>query len=369
MNNKVHGSPNPLRAALEEAARWFLRLQEKSAHAETFLKWQQWLSASHAHRTAYEEIEDTVLRLTRSGARPPLPSAEEMAADTYDGSIGLSEWKRRDAPATPSNKVRIHRRWWRYAMAAGLAACCAVGTVLWLQHARDIRVGSFAYRTASGQRQAVNLPDGSKVTLDADSALQVRLERNSRALTLEHGEAFFEVAKDRSRPFVVRAGATEVTAVGTAFNVRMGSNRTVVAVTEGKVEVATASKTAPPPGSAPSSREPTAPRLTAQVSAGEAVSYMDDGNLQALPAAQAPLAIRWLEGMRQYRNEPLRYVLADVDRYTGQKIELADESVGDLRFTGTLDLKNSATWLRGLSVALPVVVSAKEDGSLQVRLR
>jgi transmembrane sensor len=94
---------------------------------------------------------------------------------------------------------------------------------------------------------------------------------------------------------------------------------------------------------------------------------MDDGNLQALPEHEAPLATAWLEGRRQYRNEPLRYVLADVDRYTGQKIELANEAAGDLRFTGTLNFQNSAAWLRGLSVALPVIVTQEDDGILLVK--
>src|SRR5262249_46468625 len=158
-------------------------------------------------------------------------------------------------------------------------------------------------------------------------------ESDSRALTLLRGEAFFQVAKNRAWPFIVRAGTTQVTAVGTAFNVRMSDNRTVVAVTEGRVEVATA----PKPSALPTAHAPAAPRLTAQVSAGEAISYVDDGNLQVLPSAEAPLATAWLNGRRQYRNEPLRYVLADVDRYTGKKIEVAG-AAGELRFTGTLNL-------------------------------
>ena len=112
--------------------------------------------------------------------------------------------------------------------------------------------------------------------------------------------------------------------------------------------------------------QPSTPRLTAQLAAGEAVSFLDDGNLHALPAAEASLATGWLGGRRQYRNEPLRYVLADIDRYTGGRIEIADEATGDLKFTGTLSLENRAAWLRGLSVALPVTVTTDVDGSMSV---
>src|SRR5690606_24811567 len=138
-----------------------------------------------------------------------------------------------------------------------------------------------------------------------------------RTLRLRRGEAYFEVAREAHRPFKVDAGPTQVLALGTAFNIRLSQNRTVVAVTEGKVEV-----TAAPQLSAQGPRTPGTLRLAAQVSAGEAVSYSDNGNLHAMPAAEAALATGWLEGRRQYRNEPLRYVLADVDRYTGQRIEI-----------------------------------------------
>lgn len=351
MNQVNNPSSNPNRTVADEAARWFLRLQENTASSDTFLEWQQWVNAAPEHRTTYEEIEDTVLRLGRVSVMPKLPSAEEMAQDRYDGSEPIAQWQERRSGV---------RRWQRYSIAAGLVLLVSGGAWLLDQHARFTQQGDYTYRTASGERQVVKLPDGSRVTLDADSSLDVQLSADRRSLTLERGEAYFEVSKDPQRPFVVRAGSTQVTAVGTAFNVRMSDDRTVVAVTEGKVEFVAMS----PPATAHASS--TRPKLTAQVSAGEGVSYMDDGNLQALPEHEAPLATTWLEGRRQYLNEPLRYVLADVDRYTGQKIELADEATGDLCFTGTLNFKNSAAWLHGLSVALPVVVTRQEDGTLLV---
>jgi transmembrane sensor len=220
---------------------------------------------------------------------------------------------------------------------------------------------SYAYRTLPGERRTVELREGSRVTLDANSVLTVRLGRDERALTLERGEAFFQVAKDASRPFVVRAGTTRVKALGTAFNVRMSGDRTVVAVTEGEVEFV-----ADVPVATPARVTNATSRLTAQVVAGEGLSYVDGGSLQTLSPREAPLATAWLNGRRQYRNEALRYVLADVDRYTGHQITVADEATGNLRFTGTLNLENSDAWLRGLSVALPVTVTREADGTLVV---
>lgn len=346
----------PSRAAVENAARWFTRLDSDGANAQTFTDWQQWLCAAREHRVAYDEIEETVLRLKRGATSPALPSDEEMSADCYDGSVSVAEWRVRTSRAQRRPQIRR-------ALAAGVALLAVIGAWLWTDYLRAPQLGSFVYQTAPGQKRVVELPEGSKITLDADSALTVRLTRERRALDLSRGEAYFQAARDRARPFVVTAGATQVTALGTAFNVRMSENRTVIAVTEGRVEVVAAPNG---PRAPPRSKQPNTPRLTAQLAAGEAVSYLDDGNLHALPAAEASLATGWLGGRRQYRNEPLRYVLADIDRYTGEHIGIADEATGDLRFTGTLSLENRAAWLRGLSVALPVSVTTDADGSMSV---
>lgn len=366
------------RTVADDAARWFLRLQESTATPQTFRDWQQWLNAMPEHRRVYEEIEETALRVGRIPVMPELPSAGEMGRDTYDGSQPIAAWKGGVDSAAKAGE----RRGYRFAIAAGVAVVGIASLWLWAQYVRQAEFGSFVYQTTSGQKQLVELPDGSRVTLDADSALNVRLTRARRSLTLSRGEAYFQVAKDRSRPFTVQAGATQVTAVGTAFNVRMSENRTVVAVVEGKVEVAARPQTGDDRQVLAAERRKTdrsltqggesrssTLQLTAQVGAGEAVSYVDDGNLHALPAAEVSLATGWLEGRRQYRKEPLRYVLADLNRYTGQRIQIGDEATATLQFTGTLDLQNSEGWLRGLSVALPVTVKRNEDGSLAVAHR
>ena len=358
------------RTVTDDAARWFLRLQENAASSQTFLEWQQWLNAAPAHRQAYEAIEDTVLRLGSLSAGPALPCAEELARDTYDGSLPIADWQQAKNESGARKQASSPR--WRFAVAAAVTIVAFGGGWLWLRQQHAAQLGEFAYQTLPGERHRIELPDGSRVTLDADSALDVGFTLERRSLTLKRGEAFFEVAKNPNRPFVVRAGSTQVTAIGTAFNVRIGDGRTVIAVTEGKVDFVAIPQLAVSPSAgnaAPARVTDTRPRLTAQVAAGEGVSYLEDGNLQVLPAREAPLAVSWLGGRRQYRNEALRYVLADVDRYTGRAIELGNEAVGELRFTGTLNLSNSDAWLRGLSVALPVVVTEKPDGVLLIEQR
>jgi transmembrane sensor len=352
----------------EEAAHLFTELHKDDAKSQAFIEWQRWMNADPSHRTAYERIEQTMLRL-KIPVKPPLPSVEEMAADEYDGSMSIEEWQSLPRSTGKSSFVR-------FATAAGLAVLSLVAGALWLNGHYRAQHGTFALHTSAAERREFKLPEGSRITLDADSVLNVELTPELRSLQLARGEAYFKVSKDAARPFIVSAGNAQVRAVGTAFNVRMSADRTVVAVTEGKVEVTSDANpvidsdiSTEPPSKATVKKHSVQTLLAAQVSAGEAVSYANNAGLQEMPAAAASLATTWLNGRRQYRDEPLRYVLADIDRYTGKRIEIAEGPTGDLKFTGTLDLDNTAAWIKGLSVALPVKIAEGQDGQLLLEAR
>jgi transmembrane sensor len=359
------------RTQMAEAAQWYLELDKSDADPQRFIEWQQWMRADAAHHTAYTVFERQ-MHLKIKQARL-LPTAEEIAADDYDGSVPIEDWKTLPRTARRGSFVR-------YAIAAGIAALTLSGGGFWLYGDYRAQHGTFSYRTAAGERQEFKLAEGSRVTLDADSELHVELTPERRSLRLTRGEAYFNVAKNARRPFTVRAGNAQVRAVGTAFNVRMSEDRTVVAVTEGKVEVTSDSVPVATPSMTDRAAHSKVPTpvvnkhatpivLAAQVSAGQAVSYVSHAGLSELPAAEASLATTWLKGRRQYRNEPLRYVLADVDRYTGKQIAIADTATGDLQFTGTLDLDYSDAWLKGLAVALPVTIGESEDGQMFIAAR
>lgn len=376
MTDSASGGPGPSPEVLETAAQWFVRLQDGDASAEAFAEWNKWLGASSEHRLAYEELENTTLRLERLRHPPQLPSLAQLAKDGYDGSAPLDHLSAIQPSA--AHKLLRNARTALLALAAAVVLMAFGGDWFLSRVTSQPASGSMNYRTAAAQTKLIQLPEGSRVTLDADSELNVVLTSDRRALTLVRGEAYFQVTKDRRRPFTVQAGATQVTAVGTAFNIRRGANRTVVAVLEGKVKLVAEPQSRPdapapvsdrhdePQVTADSASPPRVPQLSAQVAAGEAVSYSESGDLHALPATEASLAAAWLQGHRRYFNEPLRYVLADVSRYTGRKIEVSDELTGDLQFTGTLDTENSEAWLRGLSVALPVRLVQEKDGTLRV---
>jgi transmembrane sensor len=369
--------------------------------------WQRWLSAAPDNKKSFDEIVEVVTVLERADLTNSLPSAAEMAADTYTGSVSVSDFlTRRREEKDAVTSARPGASWGplrrgarrrssvtkvRYVAAAGLIAVAVAGALLSFSALRQWRQGHFAYSTAPGERKEFTLRDGSRVTLDADSALNVDFTPSGRSLNLARGEAFFQVAKDPARPFVVSASGTQVRAIGTEFDVRIADRRMVVAVVEGAVQL-TSPAAAPSPSDsgtpgiephltgfgagdaqAPDGRDGPATDLSIEtatrITAGQTVAYADDKGVERLSNSDSSsLATAWLGGRRQYRNEPLKDVLADMDRYTGKHIEVANPATGKLQFTGTLDLNNSEAWLKALSIALPVTITRKPNGVLLVAI-
>ncbi|TLY77621.1 MAG: hypothetical protein E6K49_07500 [Gammaproteobacteria bacterium] len=164
-------------------------------------------------------------------------------------------------------------------VAGAAALVVSVGLLGWLGAAR---IGWRAYQTDAGRREQIALPDGSSIQLNADSRLRVRVTTLRRDVELTRGEALFNVAIDRLRPFHVNAGDTVVRAGGTAFSVRVHDDRRVeVLVAEGSVTVGTPDRM--PSGPAVSARE------SAIVEAG-AVS------IKRLPPASVCRKLAWTGG-------------------------------------------------------------------------
>src|SRR5580698_4995429 len=197
----------------EEAAAWIWRMDSATAGASDRQAYEAWLRQDSRHRRAVAEL-----------------SAVWGALD------GLAEAKREEKIATFTQtakppRLRQPQHWWL--AAAAVVVAVVVGAV-WLQQGSELQT----LATAVGQQRNVVLADGSVVTLNTNSIIETDLRRHTREIYLRKGEAHFQVAHDRSRPFLVHAGDAVVRAVGTAFEVRVMTDQHVdVVVNEGRVEV------------------------------------------------------------------------------------------------------------------------------------
>ncbi|MEJ0039900.1 MAG: FecR domain-containing protein [Gammaproteobacteria bacterium] len=189
---------------------------------------------------------------------------------------------------------------------------------------------ALSYQTGVGKKQSERLPDGSEITLNTNTLLNVYYTRDERRVVLARGEAVFTVAHDTARPFRVLAGSRVVQAVGTVFNVKLSAREDVrVTVSEGKIKILNqpaSGRALGASGAAPRELAVSAGELAVIGSAGEQV--------QPIAPEQIEASLAWRHGMLVYRGETLDAVLADFSRYTTVRFSIADDSIRGKRVGG-----------------------------------
>jgi transmembrane sensor len=341
-----------------EATEWFFRRDGGFTGADESA-FRRWLRADVRHSGALAEIERT---WQQAGA----------ARDLVTASGALSEAHAVEVPA---------RRPWR-SIALAAAAAVAVGFAGWQAtktfsarpgEARDAgQVFAETTATESDGLRRMELPDGSSVTLNADSAVEVQFTFNERRVRLQRGEAHFTVAKNPHRPFVVEAHGVAVKAVGTAFNVRLGADAVEVLVTEGKVRVDDAARGL----SLLTSAGATATRETAAVmNPGDKAVIAVKAEAAPAAAAMAVLSTReieaalaWQKRSLDYTDAPLAEIVADFNRYNQHRLVIADATLARRRFGGTFPAGDYRSLVQVLEETFDVVAERRERETV-LRLR
>ena len=214
------------------------------------------------------------------------------------------------------------------------------------------------YFTRIGEQQTIELDDGSVITLNTAGQLVVDYSEAARRILLERGEAYFEVADDLKRPFTVDLGLRSVTVVGTAFNIRKGSEHYQVAVIEGAVTFheATEVASASPP---PILINVPGPGL---VEAGWVAEFdVSRNELTAFQPASMDRYRDWRSGMLSFYGEPLYLVVQELNRYSRKKILLEDASIMHLRVYTAVSVQDIDAALHGLEQAQPIEVTKHYD--------
>lgn len=286
--------------------------------------------------------------------RHPLPESERGQFDDWlardprhagallRAQAGLSVIDRAIVPDhavahTPALPQRQTNRRWVLAGAGSAIAAAIAGLIGWQRWSGE------EVTTKRGEIRRFPLADGSVATIDTDSALRVVLDSQSRRIALQQGQAWFQVAKERQRPFVVDAGIAQVRAVGTAFAVRRTDTGVQVAVTEGTVAV-----------------WPT--------DASGAMMILEAGHFATFVPGQtapitgtAPAAIQrslaWRDGEIALENETLGYAIGEFNRYNRRPIVLTDDSLKDERLVGLFQIDNPDEFIAMLSASLDVVAT------------
>jgi len=322
------------------AAGWFARQRSGDMTPDDRAELRAWLEEDPAHRIAY-------LSVRRAWGGSALLRADPQVLEIRQ------YW----------SKHRTRRGLSR--IAAGLAAAVVLssaGLVSWRVVTGPHPLADAAYRTAVGRQSTIKLPDGSEVTLNTDTVLRTRADRDRRLVYLERGQAFFRVAKDHRHPFVVAAAGRTVTAIGTAFDVRVDNGAFAVTLVEGKIRVE-----APVPAKASGQGPQRAVNFQAtEMTAGSRLVATAQEPWRVMPA-NVVVDTSWTRDILIFDNQPLSAVVSELNRYSDKKIVVADDNIRSTPISGTFRPGDIDSFVRTIQAYR--LARAGEDTPEAVQLR
>ena len=318
-------------AAVDAAAGWFARLNADTVSIQDLSAFQAWRRQAYNDQ-AYREVEAMWGRGEALRADPEI--ARALAATLKSGR-----------PVRRSSMLAL-------GSVAAATVILAVTIGVWAE--RNGQSGERIYQTAIGQQQVVEMPDGSSVRLDTDSRVATRFGRSERDVALLRGRAFFSVAHDAGRPFVVVAGDTRVRAIGTRFSVRRDPTDVQVVLVQGVVTVSSrviGSKPGP----------------TWTLKAGQ--QLIADGATGGPVPVDVALATGWLQSRLIFRDLPLREAIAEVNRYTADKVVLEAPDAAETPVSGVFNAGDPAAFAAAAADVCGLEVHKAPDGGLLLRRR
>ncbi|QTD57483.1 FecR family protein [Parasphingorhabdus cellanae] len=334
------------------AAFWTVRLTSPDCTPEDRHAFESWRQQHPSHHEAYERMARGNAVVDRHAMDPRLQAMAQTA---------LQE-----------TEPRFYRkRSWQIAASALAASLLAVVviTAFWTRlpdangpaNIQQITAAPEAYQTEIGEQSTITLADGSKVTLNTDSRIEVDMADHQRGVTLMKGQALFEVVEDANRPFVVIAGTERIVALGTSFDVRLKGDKSVqVTLIEGKVIVNKVSTPSPETAAPPTAKQ------AVTLAPGEQLTIR--GRRGTLARKTDVVATTgWAEGRLVFRQKPLDQVVDELNRYSTQKLKLAnDPALRTMKVNGVFNTGRTSSFIDALEAMHPL--RAERSGEHELTL-
>lgn len=307
------------------AADWLARRDSGTLSLGEEAAFAEWVNASVAHRVSY-------LRLSATWTR-----TQRLAALEH----------RDDLAMYPSRAIAAC---FKYAVrgASAVTGLVLAGLLAWYgwQYSHSI------YRTEIGAMQSLLLADGSRVTLNTNSRMRAAISNGRREVDLRQGEAYFEVAHDSARPFLVHIGEVDVEVVGTQFAVHRSDESVRVLVNEGHVRV--------------HALAPAGPQSSAiEMVAGDIAVLSASGiEHRHATAEELDAALSWRNGQLVFRDTPLVAAVAEFNRYRSKPLVIVDPQLADMRIGGTFRIANADSFLQLLQQGFDVDISTQDEAVL-----
>jgi transmembrane sensor len=242
------------------------------------------------------------------------------------------------------------RRQWLYSVVAGLAGSVAVAV------ASYVYLSPAHYETHVGEQRDVVLSDGSRITLNTDTSLDVHYSKSRRFIQLRRGEALFSVTHNATWPFDVSAGGTLTRAIGTAFNVDLRSSKVTVSVLEGTVRVAETAQWAPEElesrADPVSSTQPGFLTVAAALTKGEALELVPVER-RAIPGKVDTQRIdAWRARRLEFSDIPLSAAVEEFNRYSRTRVVIGSRQLESVRVSGVFQIGDIDAFVFSLKESL-----------------
>lgn len=320
--SEMHGnSANP--QLLADAERWHVRLQAPDCRPEEHTEFERW-HAVPEHAAAFATTE-------------AMWQSIGSLADRTEMEL-LTRQVLTDTSYRPPPMAR------RMFIAASVATVVAGGVLFYTAERAEPTV---TYATNAGERQTFDLTDGSVLTLNVATEVEIRFSDRARHVTLRRGEALFKVAHDKTRPFKVATADGEVVALGTRFQVRNDDTHIIVTLLEGSVAV-------------------NRPELHQQsmLVPGEQLRFVMGETEIDRRNIDTDVISSWSTGRLRFRGTPLVDVLAEVNRYSTLQIRVDEPSLRTTPINGAFAIGDSESVAEALAVLLNLHVSHRDDRTL-----
>lgn len=305
---------NRAECANREAADWLIAHEDGALSLAERALFEAWLMESDGNRAAFWRLEAAWREADRIRALGPADAAEPP------------------------------RRWPRMASRAlALAASIAIVAGAWTlsprlaqylpSFERDAPQSQQTFATALGMKKLIGLEDGSRIQLNTLSVVRAQISPVRREVWLEKGEAFFDVAHLKGRPFIVHAGDRQIIVLGTKFSVRRDGEKVIVSVLEGRVRVDEMKDNR---------------LLRSSVIVGGNIAMAQGAATLVTERSEEKVqdTLSWRTGMLNFDQTPLPAIAAEFNRYNARKIVIDGDALENVRISGTFPAEQPDAFAR-----------------------
>ena len=348
-----------------EACAWIAQLESESMKSDDQAAFKEWVERSPAHK---KEIKRLAQLSSELNVLTDMALPLQEAAD-HRRKLSILELK------VPRPKLHY------------ITGVICLITVMFfndyfLLHNDNTVNEPLLYTTEIGEHRSIFLTDGSVLDLNTDSEIEIDYNAQRRKVRLLKGEAFFRVAHNANRPFIVYAGEKSVRAVGTAFIVRLMPKKFEVTVTEGKIELSHTVNNEQPSNETNNAdvdfttntqKISSKQQVPIYLEAGETVLYNKSNQNYPMAELVAMVSEReikrklsWQDGLLDFSDTPLIDVINDLSRYTSMKIEISDPELRELKFGGLFRTNELQALFDALETTFDIKIERINDRHVRI---